>query len=143
MEKSFWGHNMHFSTGQEYFFSIFFMLDLIWFQVCPLLSRILFLSNMCHSSGFLSDIQPKPSFLSPYLRIVLRIPSHRGLHSNCWDLVIVEFSFLLLSFSLSLNLFFFPLATFSFSHKGTDVELLITKSMNLIGKQSLLFLKAI
>lgn len=49
--------------------------------------------------------------------------------------VVVDLSFL----------FFFlnPLAIFSFSRRGTDVEFLIRKSMNLIGKQYLLVLKAI
>lgn len=39
--------------------------------------------------------------------------------------------------------FFNALATFSFCRRGIDVELLIRKSMNLIGKQYLLVLKAI
>lgn len=50
--------------------------------------------------------------------------------------VVVDLSFLFF-------FFFNPLATFSFSRRGTDVEFLIRKSMNLIGKQYLLVLKAI
>jgi hypothetical protein len=44
--------------------------------------------------------------------------------------------------SSSSSVFFFnPLATFSFSHTGRDVELLIRKSTNPAGKQYLLYPK--